>query len=221
MIATRHADASVFEWLSRGLPDEGKALERGAFFGRYAGITRRLGAAKSGWTDAELKELHALGLLEPSAWSIADVARAGMLLIALAALPGDQHMPLATEIFRRGETAERVALLRSLALLPDPKRFIELAAEACRSHVQDVLEALACENPYPESFMPELAFNQLIMKAMFVGIPLARVHGWESRVNAELIRMSRDFKAERQAAGRPVPAEVARIEDIATAGQIS
>jgi hypothetical protein len=124
-------------------------------------------------------------------------------------------------IFRRGETAERVAVLRSLALLPEPTRFVELAAEACRSHVQDVLEALACENEFPESYMPELAFNQLIMKCMFVGIPLARVHGWESRVNAELIRMSRDFKAERQAAGRPVPAELARIEDIATAGQVS
>jgi hypothetical protein len=69
--------------------------------------------------------------------------------------------------------------------------------------------------------MPELAFNQLIMKAMFTGIPLARVHGWQSRINAELIRMSRDFKAERQAAGRPVPVEIALIEDIATRGQVS
>jgi hypothetical protein len=98
---------------------------------------------------------------------------------------------------------------------------VELAAEACRSHVQDVLEALFCENPFVEDYLPELAFNQLIMKAMFVGIPLARVHGWQSRVNAELIRMARDFKAERQAAGRPVPDEVALIEDIATRGQVS
>jgi hypothetical protein len=221
MLATRHAEPSVQAWLARGLPQDDGALDRGAFLGRYAGVTRRLGGVKGGWKDTEAKELHALGVLDPQVWSYADVARAGMLLIALAALPADQHVPFATEIFRRGETAERVAVLRSLALLPEPTRFVELAAEACRSHVQDVLEALACENEFPESYMPELAFNQLIMKCMFVGIPLARVHGWESRVNAELIRMSRDFKAERQAAGRPVPAELARIEDIATAGQVS
>jgi hypothetical protein len=220
MLATRHADPSVQAWIAHGLPKEDGGLERGTFLGRYAGVTRRLGASVE-WKDTEARELHALGVIDPKVWSVADVARAGMLLIALAALPADQHVAFATEIFRRGETAERVALLRSLALLPEPLRFIDLAAEACRSHVQDVLEALACENAYPESYMPELAFNQLIMKCMFVGIPLARVHGWESRVNAELIRMSRDFKAERTAAGRPVPAEIARIEDIATAGQVS
>lgn len=221
MIATRHADASVFEWLKRALPGADGALDRPSFLGRYAGVTRRLGAAKGAWGAAEAKELHALGVLDPSVWSVADVARCGLLLIALAALPVDEHVAFATAIFRRGETAERVALLRSLALLPDPPRFVELAAEACRSHVQDVLEALACENPFVEDYMPELAFNQLIMKAMFVGIPLARVHGWESRVNAELIRMARDFKAERQAAARPVPAEVELIEEMATSGQVS
>lgn len=221
MIATRHADASVFEWLSSGLPEPGGALDRAAFLTRYAGVTRRLGHAKEGWRDSEHRELCALGVLDPAVWSVADAARAGMLLIALDALPADQHVGFVTEIFRRGETAERVALLRSLAFLPEPKRFAELSAEACRSHVQDVIEALACENGFPESYMPELAFNQLIMKAMFTGIPLARVHGWESRVNAELIRMSRDFKAERTAAGRPVPEEIALIEDIATRGQVS
>jgi len=221
MLATRHADASVFEWLQRALPAEGAPLDRPAFLGRYAGVTRRLGAAKGSWGEAERKELHALDVLDPSVWSVADVARCGLILIALDALPSDEHVAFATEIFRRGETAERVGLLRSLALLPDPPRFVELAAEACRSHVQDVLEALFCENRYVEDYMPELAFNQLIMKAMFVGIPLARVHGWQSRVNAELIRMARDFKAERQAAGRPVPPEVALIEDIATRGQVS
>lgn len=221
MLATRHAEPSVFEWLQRGLPAEATPLDRPAFLGRYAGVTRRLGAAKAGWGEAELKELHALDVLEPRVWSVADVARAGLILIALDALPADEHVPFATEIFRRGETAERIALLRSLSLLPDPGRFVELAAEACRSHVQGVLEALFCENPFVEDYMPELAFNQLIMKAMFVGIPLSRVHGWQSRVNAELIRMARDFKAERQAAGRPVPDEVALIEDIATRGQVS
>ena len=123
MIATRHADASVFEWLSDGLPEAGAPLDRAAFLARYAGLTRRLGNAPGGWRESEHKELSALGVLEPSVWSVADAARAGMLLIALDALPAEQHVAFATEIFRRGETAERVALLRSLAFLPEPTRF--------------------------------------------------------------------------------------------------
>lgn len=223
-IAARHTDARALEWLERGLPREGASfaqLDRATFLGRYAGVTRRVGAVRAPWTETEAKELRALGVLEPAVWSLADLTRAGMLLVAAAALPEPEHVAFATEIFRRGETAERVALLRGLSLLPEPARFAPLAAEAFRSHVQDVLEALACENAFPERHLPELAFNQLVMKSLFVGIPLARVHGWQGRVNAELVRMARDFKAERAAAGRPVPDDVAQIEDAAARGQAS
>ena len=214
-LAARRTSPEALEWLRRAVPQPGAQLDRPTFFGRFAGIARRVGANKTPWSDAELAGLRGLGVLDPGVWSLADVTRVGLLLVALAALPADQHVALATEIFRRGETTERVALLRSLTLLPDAPRFTELAAEACRSHVQDVLEALFCENAFVAAFSSELAFNQVIMKALFVGIPLSRIHRWESRANAELLRMSRDFAAERRAAARPVPDDVARIEEAA------
>ena len=217
-IAAKRTSPEALEWLKRGLPEPGGELDRPTFFGRFAGVTRRVGANKAPWTEAEAAALRELGVLDPSVWSLGDVTRAGLLLVALAVLPADAHVPFATEIFRRGETAERVGLLRSLCLLPDAPRFKELAAEACRSHVQDVLEALFCENAFVAAHSDELAFNQVIMKAMFVGIPLARIPGWESRVNAELLRMSQDFAAERRAAGRPVPDDVVRIADVAQRG---
>jgi hypothetical protein len=77
--------------------------------------------------------------------------------------------------------------------------------------VLDVLAALGCENPFPARMLPEPAFNQLVMKMIFVGLPLARLHGLPSRLNSELARMAQDFGDERRAAGRPVPEDIARI----------
>ena len=131
-----------------------------------------------------------------------------MLLAATARLPVDRHVPQATEIFRKGDTGERVSLLRSLALLPDPARFVELAIDACRSHVLDVLLAIAHHNPLPARSFPEPAFNQLVMKVLFVEQSLAPVVGWRARVRPDLLRMARDFAAERRAAGRPLPTDL-------------
>ena len=76
------------------------------------------------------------------------------------------------ELFRKGEMREQQAVLRVLAYLPEPARYVALAAEAVRTNVLSVLEALACDNPFPARHMPELAFNQMVMKAIFNGLPL-------------------------------------------------
>jgi hypothetical protein len=163
------------------------------------------------WREDELAPLSAAGVSVPAVWSLTDVARAAILLRAFESLDDAERASLATEIFRRGDTSERVSVLRSLALAQDAQPFVALGAEACRSNVLDVLAALACENPFPARALPELAWNQMVMKALFVGLPLERVHAWQSRNNAELVRMTQDFAAERRAAGRPVPDDVARI----------
>jgi hypothetical protein len=130
-----------------------------------------------------------------------------------------EHVPLATEVFRKGDNAERVALLRALSLLPQPERFVPLAVEACRTHVLDVFAAIACDNPLPAAAFPELHFNQLVIKALFLELPLERVLGWRTRCNPELVRIAGDYEAERRAAGRIVPADIALIK--AAAGSLS
>ena len=110
-----------------------------------------------------------------------------------------------------GEPVEREALLHTLSLLPEPDRFLSTAVEACRSNVQTVFEAIACENPYPVRHFPELSFNQMVMKAIFIGIPLPRIVGLLTRVAPTLVRMSNDYAQERMAAGRPVPADIQLI----------
>ncbi|HLV01258.1 MAG TPA: EboA domain-containing protein, partial [Acidobacteriota bacterium] len=70
------------------------------------------------------------------------------------------------------------------------------------------LEAIACRNPYPARYFPELNFNQMVLKCLFVGVEIHRIVGLGERFNPELSRMCNDYVDEREAAGRSVPVEV-------------
>jgi hypothetical protein len=211
-----HAAPETQTWLSRGLgqavPDDQGPFARGLFFGLYAGAGRRLRDAVAALSTEERTRLALAGIAHPEVWSLSDLLRAALLLSACAATPAAEHVSIATEAFRKGDSAERVALLRSLSLLPVPGRFVELAVEACRTHVLDVFAAIACENPFPAEHFPELNFNQLVIKALFLELPLSRVIGWRDRNNRELARMAADYEAERRAAGRSVPDDIALIQ---------
>ena len=110
-----------------------------------------------------------------------------------------------------GEIGEQESLLRTLSLLPDPARFTETGVGACRTNARRVFDAIACDNPFPAEFFAELAFNQMVLKAVFVEAPVARIEGLAARRTPELLRMARDYASERTAAGRPVPDDIALI----------
>jgi len=206
------AGAEALSWLRRGLPQPGASFARGLFFGFYAGAGRRFRQPDLA-PNAELRaRLAAAGVLRAEVWTLSDLARAALLLSAATVVPEPDQIEIATEAFRKGDSAERIALLRSLPLLPAGERLVPLAVEACRTHVLDVFAAMACENPYPARHFPELNFNQLVIKTLFCELALDRVIGWRDRQNSELVRMAGDYEAERRAAGRSVPADIALIK---------
>lgn len=139
-----------------------------------------------------------------------ECGRAAMLLAASNPV-APQLVGLVADLYRRGDARERQAILRVLAALPEPQRFVELAVDACRTNVATVFEAIACDNPFAANFFPEAAFNQMVLKALFVSAPVGRIVGLPDRITPELIRMVAAFASERRAAGRPVPADVALI----------
>ena len=115
------------------------------------------------------------------------------------------------ELFRKGEMREQQALLRILAYLPNPRQYTDIAADAVRSNVVTVLESIASDNPFAADHLSDLAFNQLVMKALFNEVPLSRLTGLAERNNDELRRMVTAYASERRAAGRAVPEDVGLI----------
>lgn len=137
-------------------------------------------------------------------WTVDDAARVVLLLAA-----GD---PALTEtLYREGDSREKRAVLRALPLLPDGGRFLPLALDAGRSNESDLFAALACDNPYPARHHDQRAWNQLVMKAAFVGAPLARIVGLERRCDRDLCRMALDYADQQESAGREVPPDLDRL----------
>ena len=140
--------------------------------------------------------------------TVDEAARIALILDAAARPDFDA---LRDACFRGGDTGERCAVLRALPLLPGRERFVPIAVEACRSNVLPVFEAIACENPYPARHFAEASFNQMVLKAVFMGVALDRLHGLDARRGDDLARMARDYASERRAAGRGVPADLERL----------
>ena len=147
-------------------------------------------------------------MIDPARSSPDELARAALLLAASETLPVEEHTGVVEEAFRKGDNAERFALLKSLALLPGSLRFLKTATEASRAQVRDVFDAIACENAYAARYFPEPKFNQLALMALFLEVPLARVREWQPRRSPELGRMVSDYEAEHVAAGRSVAADI-------------
>ncbi len=140
-----------------------------------------------------------------------ELGRTALVLRAFEVWPPEEPVKFIDELFVRGDNAEREALLRTLPMLPDAGRFSVTAVEACRTNVLTVFDAIACENPYPARYFSELHFNQLVMKALFIGVSLRRIVCLSERITPGLRRMVRDHVKERTVADRPVHADTKLI----------
>jgi hypothetical protein len=149
------------------------AGERGAFAAAWSGGGRRLGRAA-------IRER----------WTADEAGRALLLVRHLGTLAADAQAPFVLALYEKGELREQMALMKALAFLPGPERFAEVATSAMRSNALDLIEAIACDNPYPAAHLADAAFNQLVLKAMFNGLSPRRVAGLARRRNRELARMA-------------------------------
>ena len=211
-VVRAHASAPAREWLNGAVKTARAPLDRSGFVTAFALAARQVGRAAPEPAPAEDTRLRAAGVIWPVApWGLDGLTRSGLLLHAAAGLAPGELEALVEECFLQGDTRERQAVLRTLPLLPDPGRFVPLGVEACRTSVQPVFEAIACENPFPVRHFPESSFNQMVLKAIFIGVAVGRILGLEDRITPELRRMAADYASERRAAGRSVPGDVAYI----------
>ncbi|MHC4960340.1 MAG: EboA domain-containing protein [Planctomycetota bacterium] len=196
----------AFAWLEQcRTAVSGGAPER-QFFMNVSATSRHTGTAPLDLTDAERAQAEAARPgWRPGAWTC---DQAGRTLLVLS-LPG---APVATldRLFECADLGELIALYQALPVLPEPKAHVARCAEGVRTNMTDVFRAVAHSNPYPKEHLPEAAWNQMVLKSLFIGVELAPIDGLDERANVALMRMLCDYAHERWAAGRDVSPELWR-----------
>ena len=83
-------------------------------------------------------------------------------------------------------------------------------AEGIRTNIKSVFSAIAHQNPYPAEQLNDEQWNQLVLKCLFIDVPLDPLIGLDRRANAKLMTTLIDFAHERRAAHRPIPPDLWR-----------
>lgn len=134
--------------------------------------------------------------------TVDDAARASLLAALKDSAEGDAEL---TDLYRYGDDAEKRGVLRGLTPGTDPDVGLPIVRDALRTN--DTRLVAAALGPFAAAHLDQHAWRHGVLKCLFTGIPLRAVAGLDGRVDDELLRMVADYAAEREAAGRPVPAD--------------
>ena len=202
------ASAEGWAWLKRKQQEiTQKAVERNLFTA-FSSVSRYLGKQK---LELSTEELQAANELikgwNPFNWTLDQVGRT-LLILSFPHKDEDKYVATLDKMFAAADVGESITLYQSLPLLPHPEKFKLRAAEGIRSNMTAVFNAVALYNPYPAEYLDNLAWNQIVLKALFVGSPLHPIYGLERRNNEQLSQMLIDYARERLAARRTVNPEL-------------
>ncbi len=146
---------------------------------------------------------------DPTDWSIDQASRLAFLLASYAG-NDEAFRARAENLFRTADIGELIALYRGLPLYPAPELHVARAREGARSAMLPIFEAVAHRNPFPREMFDENAWNQMVLKALFIGSRLDPIQGLDERANPRLMRMLCDYAHERWAAERSISPELWR-----------
>jgi hypothetical protein len=157
------------------------------------------------WDSKELQYLiEQYPYFSESQWNKQSLCRA----LLMANLPAKNSKAILKNLFETCSVKEQVDFYKSLFFLEKADTFVSLAEEGVRTNVTDVFDAIALNNPYAANFLSEEAWNQLVLKAIFMGRPLYKIYNIFERKNQKLALVLNDYIQERWSAGRTVSPEV-------------
>jgi hypothetical protein len=220
----RQLPADAAEWLEgQAIAVRGAETDRGLFLA-VSLVYRQIGKADLSLSagDETAAEAARPGW-RPAGWSLDQAARI-YLLLAAGGTPA-RFARRIEQLFSTADVGELIAFYRGLPLYPEPSQYVARAGEGLRTNMRAVFEAVAHNSPYPAEQFDEHRWNQMVVKALFIGSRLHPIQGLERRWNPDLTRMLCDYAHERWAAGRAVSYELwrgvgphadrAAIEDLA------
>ena len=193
------------QWLQGAVQTIAVSKQLSEDLGLYSAMAKRkLGSARLETANAIDTRFSPLDI---RSWTSADAGRLILLISAVECDPAQADIVI-TSYYRMGDESERIAAIRGLIFFAPGDYLTELALDAGRTNNLELLAALALKNPYPACFYSEPAFNQMVLKCLFLGLAIDRIDAIEQRANPELARMCENYVVERQAAGRSVPVDI-------------
>ncbi|WP_306469854.1 EboA domain-containing protein [Actinoplanes sp. DH11] len=183
------------------LPELRDALGPNAWLDEAIERIRRHPAALAGLFPAAGRRCGRVPLPGLPGWTSDEAAR----VLMLAEAPAEVE-----PTYRYGDGDEKRAVLKALPLVAAGDTAVALLADALRTN--DPRLVAAALGPYAVH-LDQAAWRQGLLKCVFMGVPLAAVHGVRERADAELAEMLSAFAKERTAAGREVPADARELLD--------
>ncbi|MEX0593247.1 MAG: EboA domain-containing protein [Balneolaceae bacterium] len=201
-------NANAFSSLTRKFQSVETDAEEWEIFLHFSSIHREAPRKSLSLNETALREANVLiEGWQPDRWGLDEVARS-RLLISLSKRGESFFFEILDKLFESSDMREAETLYRCLPILPWPDKLTSRASEGVRSNITTVYQAIAHHNPYPAAWLDENAWNHLVLKALFIEVPLYRIQGLENRRNEKLFRMVIDLAHERWAAGRTVSPEM-------------
>ena len=207
----QESDPKSIEWLSiqkEKIQTESSYLKFYMAFGQASRYFKKYILKLS-----DIQKIEANSLLEgfrPETWDLLQTARTYLLLHFEENDP-TSWVAAMNKLFETGDMHEQQSLYAAIPLMPFQKEMRDRAIEGLRTNISTIFDAIALNNPYPAANFDERAWNQMVIKAIFLLGPLYQIEGADGRANLRLTNILIDFAHERWAAGRKVMPELWRF----------
>lgn len=221
-ILAKRAQPAAMDWLHDQIGRLRENFQQRPFYYAFSGVSRRFNKAPtSGVEQLTADEQELLGSLLVNGWDEFRLARV-ILLLELAEQEEAEFRNNLQALLGSADIREQVAIFSAFALfLPEgegedlmaAERTIwlaDLARDGLRTNIVDVFDAIALDNPFPARAFFDEAWNQMVLKALFISRPLFRIVGIDERANLTLAEQMSNLAHERWAAGRWVSPELWR-----------
>lgn len=215
----RRGSHDALAWFEDTRANLSRDLSPRAFAAAFGSASRRVGKTDLMLQQADLVAAEtARRNWRPAGMTIDQAARIVLLLDAAETAEG--FVDRLKHLAGTADLGELAAIYKGLPLYPHPQTLVPFAIDGLRTAMAPVFEAVAQDNPFPSDHFSQDAWNNMVLKALFIGSALHPIIGLDRRWNAELADMLVAYAHERRAARRPIPPElwrgVGRFADAST-----
>lgn len=146
-------------------------------------------------------------------WNIDEAARIILLQTYIDSVQSNRY-DIVWQAYRIGDENEKTAYIKGLCNLDPEGELLDIALHTGRTNNVNLFSAIALHNPYPGKYYDNRAFEQLVLKALFLGLNIIHIKSLQQRLHSDLSNKCMDLVRERLAADRSPPNSIWLAIDI-------